>query len=89
MTRKFRPTHEITLTDTRDGTRSTTDVQLVDGAGYTREEWDTEASADWEWSAETGWTFQGQAAPANHLSVSVRAKKRNVPTGSEYATPRR
>lgn len=79
MTRRFVPTHEITLTDTRDGTRSAFPVHLEDGVAYTREEWTSSTSADWEYSAD-GWTFQGRTTPAAHFSVSVR-KLAPGPTG--------
>lgn len=67
----FEPTHEITLTDRRDHTRRTFPVQLVDGAAYTREEWDADTAASWEYDGNQ-WTFQGEATPAVYLSVSVR-----------------
>lgn len=88
MASKFRPTHEITLTDSRDGERKTIPVRLVDGAGYTREEWDADDKADWEWSADRGWTFQGQDNVPRH-SISVRALSKRVPEGSQYASPPR
>ena len=51
----FAPTHVITLDD---GER--VEVQLVDGAGYTREEWDSATAADYERQDNGDWTRQGQ-----------------------------
>lgn len=81
---KFKATHEITLED-RGGDRTTFQVQLVDGAAYTRAEWSSASSADWEFEAPNpaeyaaypqgvpswaGWTFQGQPAyPGKTFSV--------------------
>lgn len=61
----FIPTHTITIT-TLDGARAI-DVMLHaedDGYGpaYTREEYESETSADWELT-EDGWLCQGQATP--------------------------
>ncbi|HEY8943206.1 MAG TPA: hypothetical protein VIM73_03040 [Polyangiaceae bacterium] len=73
MANEFNPTHEITVTSL-DGSKTESKlVQLVDGAAYTREEWDACDSADWEYAEETGWTFQGRSAPNGNCTVSVRA----------------
>lgn len=52
---EFKPTHEI---NTKDG--RTIPVQLVDGALYTRAEWDASDAADWSLDADGGLVFQGQ-----------------------------
>jgi hypothetical protein len=72
MTNTFLPTHEINLTDKRDGERKPSIyVQLLDGAAYTAEEWASSTAADW--TCDVGvWAFQGEAAPHAWLSVSVR-----------------
>ena len=74
----FLPTHEITLTDRTDGERHTIEVCLVDGAAYTREEWEAGVKADWTCDNPKGsyygvdWNFQGHPAPTNRHTVSVR-----------------
>lgn len=73
MENEFKPTHEINLTDKRDGERKPSIyVQLVDGSSYTQQEWEADGAADWEYSADDGWTFQGRATPQDSYTVSVR-----------------
>lgn len=79
MTRRFVPTHEITLTDLRDHTRSTFPVRLVDGQAYTKAEWESGAMPSWEYHDENWW-HGDDGSPAPHLSVSVR-KLSPGPTG--------
>lgn len=52
---KFQPSHRITL---RSG--EVEEVMLVDGAAYTREEWESETVADYERDENGDWTFQGE-----------------------------
>ena len=52
---KFQPSHRITL---RSG--EVEEVMLVDGAAYTREEWESETVADYERDENGAWTFQGE-----------------------------
>lgn len=58
---RFAPTHEITAFD------RSFPVQLLDGVAYTKEEWDADASGDWE-VVDGEWLFQGRA-----ITCSVRA----------------
>lgn len=58
----FKPTHEITFTPDY-GTPQVYRVMLVDGAAYSREEWDASASAAWERDDSGRWTCQGKATP--------------------------
>jgi len=59
----WKATHQITFV-TASGTASTrSTVMLLDGAGYTRSEWDAGARADWERDADGRWLFHGQATP--------------------------
>ena len=58
--RRFVATHVIVGAPSDCGGTSFFPVRLVDGAFYTREEWDACARADWEFSAEDGLTFQGR-----------------------------
>lgn len=74
---KFYPTHKISLfvpgNDDADETIEVTLDADDDGAGpaYTREEWESATSADWERDASGSWTFQGQATPpGREVSVS-------------------
>lgn len=50
----FAPTHVITLDNGEH-----IQVQLVDGAAYTRAEWDATDQADYERQDDGSWTFQG------------------------------
>lgn len=59
MTRRFTPTHEITIADRSTATYRIIPVMLVDGCGYTKLEWDADASADWE-LVDGEWLFQGR-----------------------------
>ncbi len=73
MANEFKATHEINLTNKRDGERKPSIyVQLVDGCAYTEQEWANTSHADWEHSDETGWTFQGRTTPHDDYTVSVR-----------------
>lgn len=53
---KFYPTHRITL---RSG--EVEEVMLVDGAAYTRDEWDACDAACYERDEDGRWMFQGEA----------------------------
>jgi hypothetical protein len=53
-TRAFQPTHVITLDSGEQ-----IEVELVDGAAYTRAEWESTTAADYECSDGGEWTFQG------------------------------
>jgi hypothetical protein len=52
---EFAPSHRITL---RSG--EVEEVMLIDGAAYTREEWESETMADYERDESGAWTFQGE-----------------------------
>jgi hypothetical protein len=85
--RKFTPTHEITL-ERRDGTREVVPIQLVDGVGDTRVEWDSETAADWE-LVDGEWMWQGAAIPPGYVSCEVRRLGRGSdPRGPSKATER-
>ena len=63
----FTPTHRVRHMNT------VYELMLVDGVGYTREEWEHGGNADWEYTEEHGWLFQGQ--PANcEIETIKRAK---------------
>lgn len=66
-TQEFQPTHRITLES-----GATVEVMLVDGAAYTREEWDAEVPADWERDGAGGWTFQGRLFAGRVEAVDSR-----------------
>jgi hypothetical protein len=68
--RCFRPTHTIVL-ESQDGYREEIPVRLVDGAAYTREEWDAEVPADWTYDEERGWLFLGEPCPTVFSNVQV------------------
>lgn len=54
----FRPSHRITL-----NSGEIEEVMLVDGAAYTKEEWESETVADYERNCDGPWpvwTFQGE-----------------------------
>jgi hypothetical protein len=68
--RCFRPTHTIVL-ESQDGHREEIPVKLVDGAAYTREEWDAEVPADWTYDEERGWLFLGDPCPTVFSNVHV------------------
>lgn len=76
---EFSPTHRITITHS-DGREEHVDVMADLGGAmdqdgfplYTREEWETFTAADWEFSAETGLTFQGAANPYNNAEYRFR-----------------
>lgn len=92
MTKPWTPTHVITLEHPENET-STVRVMLVpnegyvlQGPAYTKEEWETDAKADWELRAqgiayfvgdqcETTlrgvWLFQGRPAPTDNTTVTV------------------
>ena len=75
MTNPFIATHEITFTPA-NGAARTFAVALVDGAAYTREEWENETSADWECTDDGEWLCQGQVTPGGAVGeVSVRSAK--------------
>lgn len=59
----FTPTHLITVTD-ENGHVEKISVMLIDGAAYTRREFEASAYADWECSEDGEWTFQGRAHPS-------------------------
>lgn len=67
----FCPTHEVTLLVRDYGKLKyhTYPIMLVDGAGYTREEWDTESQADIERRWDGVWTFQGEPLRATVKSL--------------------
>ena len=71
MDDEFTPTHIITLTD---NSREPVEipVKLVDGAAYTREEWDADGNADWERTDEGEWLFLGRVSPRPGVEVTVR-----------------
>lgn len=52
---EFFPSHRITL---RSG--EVEEVMLIDGAAYTRDEWESETVADYECDEAGAWTFQGE-----------------------------
>lgn len=67
---KFKATHKITVTS---ATRTDVEeVMLVDGVGYTRDEWENQVQADWTvYKGE--WRFQGRVSPLANSTVSVEA----------------
>ena len=70
----FKPTHIIKLTYADNVEEPVwIPVKLVDGAAYTREEWDADASADWERTDDGEWLFQGRVSPRSGLEVTVRS----------------
>lgn len=75
MTKRFAPTHEITLTDKRTGERRSFPVALVDGLAYTRQQWEADEKAEWKFHPVDGWVFWGKPSPAYHLEVSVKKLK--------------
>ncbi len=77
---RFKPTHEILLTDP-DGARTAIAVRLVDGAAYTRKEWEADAPADWARDAEGVWTFKGRMPPFYGQWVTIREWRRRVSHG--------
>lgn len=52
---KFKATHIINDND------EFIEVMLIDGAAYTRSEFEAESRADYERQEDGSWTFQGQA----------------------------
>lgn len=73
---KFEPTHRITY---RDGKGELVyEVMLVDGAGYTQSEWDSESAADFEMDEEGDWTLAGHA-----FNGSVETLPKRVPCCSK------
>lgn len=65
MDQAWSPTHKITFTPAK-GEPQVEYVMLVDGAGYTREEWDAADSAAWgidDGPHGAGWYCEGQATP--------------------------
>lgn len=74
--RDFVPTHRISY---RDGKGTMVyEVMLVDGAGYTKIEWDAEATADFEMNEDGEWTLAGHA-----FNGSVEALPKTVPCCSQ------
>lgn len=67
---RFRPTHRLTLPK-----RGSLLVMLVDGVAYTRQEWKTATSADYE-CVDGQWLFQGQpfAGTIRCLAANDEAK---------------
>ena len=55
MTPIFQASHRITLSS-----GEVEEVMLIDGAAYTREEWQSETAADYEREESGAWTFQGE-----------------------------
>lgn len=76
MSTTFKPTHKITVT-TASGSRTISVMLHAEGDGcgpaYTREEYASETSADWELTPR-GWLCQGQATPGGG-NGSVRVAK--------------
>lgn len=77
----FCPTHKIT-TSTGE-----VEVQLVDGAAYTAEEWESETAADYERDEAGNWTFQGAAfaGAVRPISYEVRMADSVENTGLDGA----
>ena len=68
-------THRITFVGP-SGRRTWLVQQSPDGAAYTRAEWESYGTADWECDPNNGvWSFQGAAAPGVG-AVFVRALRR-------------
>ena len=71
-TTTFAPTHRITFTPAT-GTPRAYDVCLCDDGAYTREEWESESSADWS-VTDRGWLHQGNVTPGGaNGTVEVKA----------------
>lgn len=86
VNQSWTPTHVITIEgESAPHFREVTYVKLVDGAGYTQDEWEACANADWECNDEGEWSFQGEAAPYANCSVSVSKipVTPNGPSGKE------
>ena len=76
----FCPTHRITL---RSG--EVEEVMLVDGAAYTREEWDSETQADYERDEAGAWTFQGQPFACSISEIKDDSVVTYDPTAEQIA----
>lgn len=82
--KRFTPTHEIVLiAENRE--RRTIPVMLVHGAAYTRDEWRTDASADWE-AANGAWHFQGKPMPPPGYA-SYEVKRLGRGSDPKHGTP--
>lgn len=66
----FTPTHVITM---QNGERI--EVRLVDGAAYTRAEWDANEPADYERQDNGDWTFQGQPFAGTVKALGTKETK--------------
>ena len=66
----FKATHRITVKDLSEEVLSEDAVMLYDGVGYTKDEWDAGATADWE-AVGGEWQFQGRASPFDNSTVEV------------------
>lgn len=81
MSRPFRATHRITAGTGRS--RRTISVMLLDGAGYTRAEWDADDAADWE-VVHGEWRFQGRVPPSCKVESIVGRPPRAGVTASKH-----
>lgn len=66
----FTPTHRIIVTRPGCGT-VITEVCLVDGAAYTKAEWEDGERASWKRHDDGTWTIDGYSSPAPGASVRV------------------
>lgn len=81
---RWQATHEIT--GHLFGRRYRRRVRLLDGAAYTKAEWEAAATADWSVTVEGAWLFQGQAPVGTY---KVRALRRGRPPGRPENVRRR
>lgn len=65
----FNPSHRITLPS-----GEVEEVMLIDGAGYTQAEWDSETQADYERTAAGEWTFCGQPFAGSVECIEEQSK---------------
>ncbi len=75
---EWNPTHRIVVRDSisgrvllREEVSCPEALRGDSGPAYTREEWDSTAQADWEYTTGEGWTFQGSASPYGSTIVDV------------------
>jgi hypothetical protein len=71
---KWKATHKIIFTPKDNQKKQVTLVMLYDGVAYTKDEFDTGSQADWSYSKEDGWRWQGQSTPGGE-NGSVKIEK--------------
>jgi hypothetical protein len=53
------------------------------GPAYTKNEWDTDSSADWEVNDKGEWLFQGQPSPKPNMGVTIRRVETCISCGKK------